>query len=125
MNPYTVSLAFNRFLLVVMMLTGSVFAGVTDLRVKKDIVFARSNQGPLKLDLYLPPGSQSGPLIVWIHGGAWRSGSRDELPLGELVREGCAAASVDYRLSTTAKFPAQIHDIKAAIRFLRGQAGKL
>src|SRR5439155_1122950 len=60
-------------------------------------------------------------LIVWIHGGAWRSGSKKEMPLGELVASGCPVASIEYRLSTAARFPAQIHDIKAAIRFLRGR----
>src|SRR5882672_3510805 len=44
------------------------------------------------------------------------------MPLTTLVEEGYAVASVDYRLSTDAKFPAQVHDIKAAIRFLRGQS---
>ena len=46
------------------------------------------------------------------------------MPLGKLVEEGHAVASVDYRLSTQAKFPAQIHDLKAAIRFLRGHGGQ-
>jgi acetyl esterase/lipase len=74
----------------------------------------------LKLDLYLPRGKARAPLIVWVHGGAWRSGTKRSMPLGKLVEEGYAVASVDYRLSTQSKFPAQIHDIKAAIRFLRG-----
>jgi acetyl esterase/lipase len=78
-------------------------------------------------------GSRSGPpareveyaQIVWVHGGAWRSGSKGEMPLGDLLEDGFAIASVDYRLSTVAKFPAQAHDIKAAIRFLRGHASEL
>ena len=64
-------------------------------------------------------------MLVWIHGGAWRSGSKDYMPLSELVSEhGYAIASVNYRLSPVARFPAQVHDIKAAIRFLRAQAGQ-
>jgi acetyl esterase/lipase len=63
-------------------------------------------------------------LIVWVHGGAWRSGSKNSMPLGKLVEDGYAVASVDYRLSTQAKFPAQIHDLKAAIRFMRGHGGQ-
>jgi acetyl esterase/lipase len=85
-----------------------------------DIEFARIGERALKLDLHLPPGKPRAPLIVWVHGGAWRSGSKNSMPLGKLVAEGYAVASVDYRLSTEAKFPAQIHDLKAAIRFLRG-----
>jgi len=63
-------------------------------------------------------------LIVWVHGGAWRSGSKNSMPLGQLVNDGYAIASVDYRLSPEARFPAQIHDLKAAIRFLRGHAAE-
>jgi acetyl esterase/lipase len=89
-----------------------------------DIEFARVGERTLKLDLHLPPGKPRAPLIVWVHGGAWRSGSKKNMPLGKLVAEGYPVASVDYRLSTEAKFPAQIHDLKAGIRFLRGHALK-
>ncbi len=86
-----------------------------------DLEYARAGNLSLKLDLHLPPQGTKAPLIVWVHGGAWKSGSRKSMPLTALVKEGYAVASVDYRLSTQATFPAQIHDIKAAIRFLRGQ----
>jgi acetyl esterase/lipase len=89
-------------------------------RVIRDIQYARAGEQSLKLDLHLPSGKMRSPLIVWVHGGAWRSGSKKDVPIGKLIGDGCAIASVDYRLSTEAKFPAQIHDIKAAIRFLRG-----
>jgi len=88
----------------------------------RDIEFAHLGEQALKLDIYFPRAKPRSPLIVWVHGGAWRSGSRKEMPLTKLVEEGYAVASVDYRLSTEAKFPAQVHDIKAAIRFLRGRA---
>ncbi len=94
------------------------------LRSIRDIEYARAGDPGLKLDLHLPGKSPRSPLIVWVHGGAWRSGSKASMPLGKLVEEGYAVASVDYRLSTQAKFPAQIHDIKAAIRFLRGHGGE-
>lgn len=87
----------------------------------RDVEFARVGEQALKLDIYLPAGKARPPLIVWVHGGAWRSGSRKEMPLTKLVEEGYAVASLDYRLSTEAKFPAQVHDIKAAVRFLRGR----
>lgn len=91
------------------------FSKLTDIR------FAVVDSHELKLDLYLPKKVEKPPLIVWVHGGAWRSGSKDRMPLTDLVREGYAVASVDYRLSPVAKFPAAIHDIKAAIRFLRAK----
>jgi acetyl esterase/lipase len=92
--------------------------------VKKDVVYAKTGEGALGLDLYLAE-RQVGPLIVFVHGGAWRSGSKAEMPLGDLVAAGYPVATVDYRLSTGAKFPAQAHDIKGAIRFLRAHAHEL
>jgi acetyl esterase/lipase len=89
-----------------------------------DIQYATADGHALLLDLYLPQGVKQPPLLVWIHGGAWRAGSKASMPLGDLVQHGFAVASVDYRLSPVARFPAQIHDIKAAIRFLRGSADK-
>jgi len=91
---------------------------------RSDIEFARVGERSLKLDLYIPTQKQRIPLIVWVHGGAWRSGTKSEMPLLDLVQEGWPAASVEYRLSPEAQFPAQIHDIKAAIRFLRKEAKK-
>lgn len=88
-----------------------------------DIEYGRAGEHALLLDLYLPTGVENPQLIVWVHGGAWRSGSKDSMPLTSLVNEyGYAIASVDYRLSPVARFPAQVHDIKAAIRFLRAKA---
>jgi acetyl esterase/lipase len=100
-------------------------AAAADQRnVLRDIEYAIVDGKPLRLDLHLPASAPRSPLIVWIHGGAWRSGSKSGMPLGSLVDEGYAIASVDYRLSTEARFPAQIHDIKAAIRFLRASGAE-
>ena len=84
----------------------------------KDVVFASIGEMSLALDIYLPKAVESRPLLVWVHGGAWRSGSKTDVP-SVFVENGFAVASIDYRLSTEAQFPAQAHDIKAAIRFLR------
>ena len=89
-----------------------------------NIEYGRVDDHRLLLDLYLPPGHDDPPLVVWIHGGAWRAGSKSKMPLTDLLDAGFAIASIDYRLSPVAKFPAQIHDCKAAIRFLRGNAAK-
>jgi acetyl esterase/lipase len=88
----------------------------------RDVIFATVGDTSLKLDLYLPATEVPAGLIIWVHGGAWRAGSRAAVDLKGLVGRGWAIASVDYRLSTVAPFPAQIHDIKAAIRFLRAHA---
>lgn len=83
-----------------------------------DIPFAEIGPRTLALDLYLPSVDEP-PLVVYVHGGAWRRGSKTSMPLQALVQAGYAVASVEYRLSPEARFPAQVHDIKAAIRFLR------
>lgn len=93
-------------------------------RAMKDVEFARVNDLSLKLDLYLPQEVKQPQLIVWIHGGAWRAGSKERVPIKDLVSRGFAVASVDYRLTPVAKFPANVHDIKAAIRWLRANAKK-
>ncbi len=89
---------------------------------------------PLGLDLFLPPGRPAPvPLVIWIHGGAWRMGSnkREAPPLepariGERVlAAGYALARVTYRLSGEAVFPAPLHDVKAAVRWLRFFAADL
>ena len=84
----------------------------------QDLVYAAIGDQKLTLDLHTP-ARQSGPLIVYVHGGAWRSGDKDDVPILDLVQAGLPIASVNYRLTPEAPFPANIHDIKAAIRFLR------
>jgi acetyl esterase/lipase len=100
----------------------SVPALAAEPAVKRDLEYARVGEHSLKLDLYLPKGVKGPPLIVWVHGGGWRSGSKSQVPVQKLVDDVWAIASVDYRLSPVARFPAQVHDIKAAIRFLRAKA---
>ena len=91
------------------------------MRTYKDVVYASVDGKDLKLDLYLPAGIESPPLLVWVHGGAWSQGTKANVPMS-FVKQGIATASIDFRQSTEARFPAQVHDIKAAIRFLRAHA---
>ena len=95
--------------------------------IQRDIEYARIGDRACTLDLYAPtePTTQPAPTIIWIHGGAWRAGSKSDVPVLRWRSHGFAIASVDYRLSPEAKFPAQVHDIKAAIRFLRSRAAEL
>lgn len=89
---------------------------------QSDVEYARIGDRSLCLDFYRLDADNKSPLVVWVHGGAWRAGSKDSVPVKLWLEHGFAIASVDYRLSGEAKFPAQIHDIKAAIRFLRCNA---
>ena len=78
-----------------------------------------------RLDLYLPEKAEGLlPLIVWVHGGGWEAGHKEDRPAQWLVGKGYAVARIDYRLSQHGMFPAQIQDCKAAIRWLRANAAK-
>jgi acetyl esterase/lipase len=97
------------------------------MTVLRDVEYVPGGHERQKLDLYLskeadPSGKR--PLIVWIHGGAWLGGSKDRPPALPFVDKGYAVASINYRLSQHAIFPAQIEDCKAAVRWLRAHAGK-
>jgi acetyl esterase/lipase len=101
------------------------------VQVEKDIPYAGTKDPRQTLDLYLPKapkGDKPLPVVVNIHGGAFRMGDKGGPGVREvldLVASGdYAAASINYRLSTQAKWPAQIHDCKAAIRWVRANARK-
>jgi acetyl esterase/lipase len=94
-------------------------------QVFRDLEYVKGGHERQKLDLYLPEKAEGKlPVIVWIHGGGWHQGSKDRCPAVGFVTKGYAVASVGYRLSQHAKFPAQIEDCKAAIRWLRAHAAK-
>jgi acetyl esterase/lipase len=96
-------------------------------RIFRDLAYIPDGHERQKLDLYLPGQKEDTgplPLIVWVHGGAWLAGSKENCPAARFLRRGYAAASINYRLSQHAIFPAQIEDCKAAIRFLRANAEK-
>ena len=98
-------------------------AAAQTAREHRDLVYATVDGRPLGLDLYMPAGATQPPLIVWLHGGAWTTGTKAQVPK-VFVEGGFATASVDFRQSTEARFPAQVHDIKAAIRFLRARGAE-
>lgn len=117
--PALNSAPFLPLLVVGLILCATTHAA--DFSVQREIQYAQVGAQRLLLDLYLPEQRANPPLVVWVHGGAWRRGSKTSMPLTYLAENGFAIASVDYRLSPVAKFPAQIHDCKGAIRFLRAQ----
>lgn len=89
----------------------------------RDIEYATPDGQPVRLDLYVPEGAKGPlPLIIWVHGGGWKMGSKAGCPALPWVTDGFAVASVEYRFTNRAPFPAQIHDCKAAVRFLRAKA---
>jgi len=78
------------------------------------------------LDLYLPekPPDKPLPVVMWVHGGGWKAGSKENCPLTWLAGEGYAVASIDYRLVPEAKWPMPLDDARAAVSWLRANAKK-
>ena len=95
------------------------------VKAHRDLAYVTGGHERQKLDLYLPEKTGKPlPVVIWIHGGGWQSGSRGNCPplRQGFVERGYAVASIGYRLSGDAIFPAQIEDCKAAIRWLRVHA---
>jgi acetyl esterase/lipase len=99
----------------------------------RDVVYqALPGYRPQIIDIYVPPTPGNHPLVLYIHGGGWvgghtrHSGALANFPnvLAALASEGFTVASLEYRLSGEAKFPAQLQDAKAALRFLKDHATK-
>ncbi|SMF36268.1 alpha/beta hydrolase [Streptomyces sp. Amel2xC10] len=96
----------------------------------------RAGIRPLELDLWLPDETHSPlPVVLYLHGGGWRAGTRTEMgprfrhwspdPFARLAQAGFAVASVDYRLTGEAVYPAQLDDATAALRWLSTRADEL
>jgi acetyl esterase/lipase len=95
------------------------------VKVQRNLEYARAGGQPLKLDIYSPKEPTGRlPVVVWIHGGSWNSGSKDFCPIGFMAAQNLAIVSIDYRLTGAAPFPAQLYDCKGAIRWLRANADK-
>ncbi len=91
-----------------------------------DVVFGTGGGRPLKMNIVRPKVIPEAPMpvVVWIHGGAWLAGDNNPGRNIPLAQRGYFTASIEYRLSREAQFPAQIEDCKAAIRYLRANAEK-
>ncbi len=96
-----------------------------EVQVDRNLIFATINRRNLVLDLYRPK-EQGGilPVVVWIFGGAFRIDNKvaQQHAATWLTQHGFAVAVISYRLSSEALFPAQVHDCKAAVRWLRANA---
>ncbi len=94
-----------------------------DVDVQRDVVYKKINGLSLRLDIYSPKSiSHPLPVVLWIHGGGWSRGRKEQRPPVNLMAQGYIIVSIEYRLSDEAPFPAQIEDCKAAVRWLRANA---
>lgn len=94
------------------------------LRQHEGLVYARPPSGALELDVYAPVEGGPYPAVLMVHGGGWERGDRAmERPLARhLAARGYVTATVSYRLGAPGRFPAALHDLKAAVRWLREHA---
>lgn len=98
---------------------------IGSLEAHPDLVYARHGERELQLDLWRPKAAKEPlPAIICIHGGGWFKGERGSMAnlAQALAARGFVTATISYRLSGEAKFPAAIQDAKAAVRFLRANA---
>lgn len=101
-----------------------------NVKLIKDIPYVHNGSKSQSLDLYLPQQNDEAsargpvPLIIWIHGGGWRGGDKKGGPMRALLNAGFAVASINYRLSTEAKWPAQLDDCQSAVNFLEAHSSE-
>lgn len=114
-----------KYLTAFLFLASSCCAQIVGAKTHRDLVYVEGGHERHKLDLFLPEKADGPlPLLIWVHGGGWQAGSKENCPplRSGYLQRGYAVASINYRLSGHAVFPAQIEDCKAAIRWLRTHA---
>ena len=118
----------TRLALITIAIGGSAFGQLPETAVvDRDIAYANPDGHTLLLDVFRPAdGNRPLPVIVFVHGGGWKNGSRKsgEKNAGWLVGEGFAVVSIEYRLTEVAQWPAQIDDCYEAVRWVRRNAEK-
>lgn len=98
-----------------------------DVDVARDVIYAEHDDGPLRADVYRPKDLSVHPGVLLVHGGSWRRGNKQRMAsvAERLAQHGYVAVSIDYRLAPKHKFPAQLYDCKAAVRWMRANAATL
>lgn len=99
-------------------------AAETRVDVKPEVVYSTVGERQLLCDIYQPEGEEVKPAVLVVHGGAWRSGNRKQLKgyAEALAKRGFVCFAIDYRLAPKHKFPAQIEDCRAAVKWIRQNA---
>lgn len=113
-----------RWFVPFFLFSGCLLFGDVSYQKIADLVYSEPKGSPQLLDLYLPQdaGRTPSPVVVWVHGGGWKNGSKENPRAAFLVGHGYAVASINYRLTDEAQWPAQIDDCRNAVRWLRKHA---
>jgi acetyl esterase/lipase len=101
---------------------------VHEVEITRGLEYARTESGPLALDLYRPAGAQAPVTVLYMHGGGFAVGDRAAYAaerLEPVAQRGVAVASASYRFSDVATYPSQVHDVKGAVRWLRAHGDEL
>ena len=116
----------KKLIVIFLALCGVGFAG-PNRKIVRDIDYVGDGNPRQTLDIYLPKADPdtASPVLLWIHGGAWQKGSKDR-PGRAIKAAGlnCAIVSINYRLTQEEGWPAQVHDCKAAVRWVKANAQK-
>ena len=98
-----------------------------DVNIRKDVPYGRGGGRDLMCDIYSPPTGDARPAVLLVHGGGWRQGDRAVMSgYGtRLAQEGFVGVACEYRLTPESPWPAHIEDVKAALRWMRANAGQL
>lgn len=99
----------------------------SEIRRRSDVVFGRAGGRELLCDVYEPVSARNGCAVLMLHGGSWKRGNKGvmEPQADYLARRGYVCVASEYRLLPGSPWPAQLHDAKAALRWLRSQAAGL
>lgn len=113
--------------LITLLVTGCATYGPErpDEKVHRDVLFAAPGGHKLRMDLYVPKTAKPAPVVLWMFGGGWRFDSKGyHVNVRDLTSAGIAVASIQYRLSSTAVYPAQLEDCRAAAQWLRDNGAR-
>ncbi|MEM1164883.1 MAG: alpha/beta hydrolase [Planctomycetota bacterium] len=122
-SPLTVR-ALSAALIAALGVVGSAASQDGPFRAHLDVTYRETEQRDLKLDVYVPTTHGDGPhpVVLYIHGGGWVGGDKQWVAAEPLTEIGYAVVSIQYRFSTEALWPAQLHDCRAAVRWVRAHA---
>lgn len=120
------SLALATAVVLALALPVAVTAAESNVDITTGVEYIQRDSGPLKADIYVPKGAGPFPGMLVVHGGAWAMGTREQLAGAALflAEHGYTAVSIEYRLAPQDKWPAQIYDCAAAVRWMRSHAAE-